>query len=69
MKEKKEKAKLSATAAIMWRISALVLGLWAFAMSYLTVLLAQDMYDHYEDHVEQYTAYQPFTDIGMPVAL
>ena len=69
MKEKKEKAKLSATAAIMWRISALVLGLWAFAMSYLTVLLAQDMYDHYEDHVERYTAYQTFTDIGMPVAL
>lgn len=69
MKKKKKRTKLAATTAIMWRISALVLGLWAVAMSYLTVLLAQDVYDHYEDHVERYTAYQTFTDIGMPVAL
>ncbi|MBQ2244771.1 MAG: HAMP domain-containing histidine kinase [Oscillospiraceae bacterium] len=69
MKEKKEKAKLSATAAIMWRISALVLGLWAFAMSYLTVLLAQDMYDHYDSHIARYTARESFGQTGDPVAL
>lgn len=69
MKKKKKRTKLAATTAIMWRISALVLGLWAVAMSYLTVVLAQDMYDHYDSHIARYTARETFGQTGDPVAL
>lgn len=69
MKKKRKRQKRTTTAALMWRISALVLGLWLVAMSYLTVILAQQMYDHYEDHVQRFTAARSFAQVGDPVGL
>lgn len=69
MKKKRGRQKRTTTAALMWRISALVLGLWLIAMSYLTVILAQQVYDHYEDHVQRYTSRHSFAEAGDPVGL
>lgn len=69
MKKKRKRQKCTTTAALMWRISALVLGLWLIAMGYLTVVLAQDMYEHYEDHVQRFTSRDSFAAVGDPVGL
>lgn len=62
-KEKKKKARIRSATAILWRISVLVLALWLAAMSYITVIAAQDQYEQYEQHVEQFTSLSFGTDV------
>lgn len=49
--KKRKKRRITATAALMWRVCAMVFGLWLAAMSYITVIAAQDIYDQCEEHV------------------
>lgn len=53
MKKDKKKRRLSVAGALMWRISAIVLGLWFLTMSMLTVIVAQDQYDLYVADLEK----------------
>ena len=51
---KKEKFRISVGTALMWRISALVLGLWLIAMVFMTAVVARSIYLDYVDEVEDY---------------
>lgn len=53
MKKDKKKRRLAVAGALMWRISAIVLGLWFLTMSMLTVIVAQDQYDLYVADLEK----------------
>ena len=53
MKKDKKKRRLAVAGALMWRISAIVLGLWFLTMSMLTVCVAQDQYDLYVADLEK----------------
>ena len=52
-KGKKQRRRLSAATAIMWRITAVVLGLWLVAMCYLTTIVAQDQYERYVEDLDR----------------
>ena len=55
---KKSKERPSVTKALMWRITALALGLWLVAMCYLTVIVAQDQYERYIEDFERSMRYR-----------
>lgn len=52
MKKSKKKRRMSTSSALMWRITAIVLGMWFLSMSMLTVIVAQDQYDLYVKDLE-----------------
>lgn len=51
----KKKFRISTTAALMWRISVLVLGLWLAAMCYLTAMVAKQEVVQYEQYIDAFT--------------
>lgn len=55
--KKKERRRISAVKGLMWRISALALGIWLTAMSYLTLFVADDQYDQCDQALERYMEY------------
>lgn len=56
-KIKKQKHRFSATTALMWRLTAVLLGLWFGAMCYLTFIVAQDQYEQYVEWANEFMWY------------
>ena len=54
-KEKKTKRRRKASSALMWRITAIVMAMWLFAMVYLTLVVAQDRYDSYVEDIQVFS--------------
>jgi signal transduction histidine kinase len=54
--KKKERRRPYVERAVLWRISALVMGLWLAGMIYLTITVAQTEYLRFADDVKEYVS-------------